>query len=174
MQRSGLYISLLALVLSASLLVLFLQKRSKIAYVNIETVYNEFQMKKELEAKFENVQNMRKQILDSLKLQLSLLSKQIQSPKDEALMRRFEMGRQEYLAKEESFMQSNQETMSQYSSQIWKQLNQYIKTYGKEKGYAYVLGMEGKGSVLYGEDALNVTDELKAFVNNEYKGNGGN
>jgi len=170
MQKLTLASAMLALIISVSVLVLWMKKPTKIGYVNIETVYNDFQMKKELESKFQNVQSMRKNILDSLKLQLGLLAKRIASPNDKENMQRFEMLRQEYLLKEETFMQDNQVTTEQYAAQIWKQLSQYVKQYGKDHSYTYVLGMETKGTVLYGNEAEDITNDVKQYINAQYQG----
>lgn len=170
MQKLTFASAVLALIISVSVLVLWMKKPTKIGYVNIETVYNEFQMKKELESKFQNVQNMRKNILDSLKLQLNVLSQRVTSPNDKENIQRFELLRQEYLLKEEQFMQDNQATTEQYASQIWKQLSQYVKQYGKEHHYSYVLGMETKGTVLYGNEAEDITNDVKTYINAQYQG----
>jgi len=170
MQRLPLYLSIAALIMAATVLVMSTRKAEKIAYVNIETLYNDFQMKQELEGKFKNVQNMRTGILDSLELQLKLVSQQITSPNDKEGIARYQMLRQNYAAKENEFAQSNEETMNQYGNQIWKQLTQYVKQYGKEHGYLYVLSQESRGAVLYGNEAEDITNAVKEYVNAQYKG----
>jgi outer membrane protein len=152
----------------------YVKKQSpKIAYIELEAIYNDFQMKKELEGKLENVQQARKTILDSLKIQVSLLSKSIKSDKEKDKIRAFELKRQEYLMKEQNFTQSNQETSQQYTSQIWKQLNQYLREYGSRNEYTYLLGYDGNSggaAVIYGSEPQNVTVDVKKFVNERYKG----
>ena len=71
----GLFFVLILLITSAIFLIL---DKPKCAWIEISKVYSEFDMKKELEAKYGNVEQMRKTILDSLELQLNMLSKRIQ------------------------------------------------------------------------------------------------
>lgn len=143
---------------------------SKFAYVEIETVYNEFPMKKELEGKLTNVQQARKNILDSLKIQLNALSASVKSEKDIEGIRVFQTKKQEYLLKQKNFEDDNQTTTQNYSSQIWKQINQYVKDYGKEKNYTFILGTDGSGALMYGDEKVNITKELSDYVNLRYQG----
>lgn len=163
-------IAIIALCISLTCLVLALKGNQKTVFVNIETVYNDFTMKKELELKFENVAGMRKQILDSLKLELNILSQQITSKNDAEKIAVFQRKREEYALKEENFTESTMQTNEQYKNQIWKQLSQYIKQFGKKNNYKYILGFENKSSVLYGDEAQDVTGELSEYVNELYKG----
>ena len=163
-------VALIALCVSVASLVLVFRKDQKTVFVNIETVYNEFAMKKELELKFDNVTAMRQRILDSLKLELNVLSQRITSRNDLTNMQAFQIKRQEYALKEQSFAESTQQTNDQYKSQIWKQLSQYIGEFGKKNNYKYILGLDGKSSVLYGDATEDVTKELEEHVNALYKG----
>jgi outer membrane protein len=163
-------IAFLALCISITCAVLLFNQKQKIVFVNIETVYDEFTMKKELESKFENVANVRQQILDSLKLELTILSKSITSKNDMGKINLFQAKRQEYALKEQNFTESTSQTNEQYKNQIWKQLSQYIMQFGKKNNYKYILGFENKSSILYGDDAEDVTKELSVYVNELYKG----
>lgn len=165
------FIALCALCISVVCLVL-ISRKQKIVFVNIETVYDGFTMKKELESKFDNVTHLRQQILDSMKLQLSMLSQQITSKEDAEKIRVFQLKRQEYALKEQNFTESTQETNEQYKNQIWKQLSQYVTEFGKKNSYQYILGFENKSAVLYGDAAEDVTTELGKYVNEAYKGGG--
>ncbi len=148
----------------------------KTAYVELNMIYNDFQMKKELEAKLTNVQQTRKTILDSLELRLKVLSAQLRgmAQQDKKVMAeqagRFEALREEYFTKQKMFSEDNDRTTGQYSEQIWKQINQYVKDYGKENGYAYIFGADGSGALMYGTEKENITDKLKAYVNERYQG----
>jgi len=164
-------IALLALCASVASLVFVFKGNQKIIFVDIEKVYNNFTMKKELEAKFDNVMQMRQHILDSLKLEVELLSKRISSEKDVANINAFQVKRQEYLMKEQSFTESTQATNEQYKNEIWKQLSQYVREYGKKNGCTYILGFENKSTVLYGNEAEDQTKEVESYVNEAYKGN---
>ncbi|MCW3071742.1 MAG: hypothetical protein JWO44_1632 [Bacteroidetes bacterium] len=147
-----------------------MKSKSAIAYVELETVYNNFKMKKELEAKLTNVQQMRKNILDSLKIQLKALSYSIKSEKDEEAIHSYQVKKQEYLAKQQSFEEDNQATTQAYSAQIWKQINQYTKDYGKSNGYTMILGSDGDGNLMYADEQKNITSEISDYIDKRYAG----
>lgn len=52
---------------------------------------------------------------------------------------------------------------------IITKVKEEIKAYGKSKGYTYILGGGDGGSVLYGTDADNLTDEVVKILNDKYK-----
>jgi outer membrane protein len=48
-------------------------------------------------------------------------------------------------------------------------INDFLKNYGKEKGYQYILGANGSGNVVYAKDELNITQEVLDGLNLQYK-----
>ncbi|MGB3145828.1 MAG: OmpH family outer membrane protein, partial [Maribacter sp.] len=52
---------------------------------------------------------------------------------------------------------------------IVKTVKQEIKEYGKSNGYTYILGGGDGGSVLYGKDTNDLTDEIVKILNEKYK-----
>lgn len=163
-------IAFIALCLSITCVVILFKPKQKIVFVNIETVYDDFLLKKELEAKFDNVANLRQQILDSLKLELNIFSKTITSNKDVDKIQMYQQKRQEYALKEQNYLENTELTNEQYKNQIWKQLSQYIKKFGKKNNYQYILGFENKSAILYGDEAEDVTKDVSDYVNKSYKG----
>jgi len=49
-----------------------------------------------------------------------------------------------------------------------KSVKQFIKDYGKEKGYDYVYGTGDAASVLYAKDSYDITNEVVKLLNNKY------
>jgi len=44
-----------------------------------------------------------------------------------------------------------------------------VKAYGKANGFSYVLGGGDGGSVLYGTDANDLTEDILKILNDKYK-----
>lgn len=163
-------------MLSTCLLVSCTSKE-KTAYVELGKVYGDFELKKELESKLTNVQQARKNILDSMKVQLEFFANNINAmnvakdkDKVEQQVREFEVKKQQYYETEKNFKEDNDKLTSQYQDQIWKQLNQYIKDYGKENGYLYIYGAGGNGFLMYADETNDITEKVKKYVNEHYKG----
>ncbi len=144
----------------------------KIAYVNIDVVYEEFTLKKELEKKLQNVERERNLQLDSLKTELQILSTKIEAERGKNLdnLSTFHVKKERYLQKEDEFMKANQALADEYRAQIWKQLKQYIKDYSKNKGYDFIYGVDDGYNFIYVNESDDITDKLKEFVNNKYNG----
>lgn len=142
----------------------------KTGYIDIPSVYNEFTLKKELETRLQEVENQRQAVLDSLKLDLQLLSSQLGAEPDQQTLQQFEYQRQQYLAKQQQFEQENQALMAQYDEQIGVQLNQYVKDFGGANKYHYVFGANGNGAIMYAEESEDLTQRVIEFINNKYAG----
>jgi len=145
--------------------------KPKIGYVVIQEVFNDFELKKELQKKLENVKNYRQKIVDSLRIDLTILSKKIQTkvatPEEKDL---FDRKRLEFNQKMQIFEEDNAELTKQYDQEIITQLNQYIKDYGKKHDFDLIQGNNSDGSLMYGKEEFNVTKEVSAFINERYKG----
>lgn len=144
---------------------------SKIAYMNSSQVYEAFQMKSELESKLKTVQVQRKNQLDSLMVPLKILASQLETKKQEKTQKDFLLLKENFLRKQSEFDQDNQNLVKQYNDQIWNRINQYVKDYGKEHGYDYILGANGTGTIMYADEAKDITKEIIEFENVHYKGN---
>jgi outer membrane protein len=150
----------------------------KYAYVNMEKLYENFSMKRELEKKLENIHNSRKMILDSMEIQLSALSHLIGKMNPEEKIRnekieQFEYKKQDFFVKQKAFSEEDERVTAAYQEQISKQLTQYIGDYGKQNRFSYILGADGSNSVLFANDTEDITDQLKSYVNTRYKGGSG-
>jgi outer membrane protein len=60
--------------------------------------------------------------------------------------------------------------MEEYSDEIWKQINHYIKEYGKDKHYDFIYGATGTGSLMYADSTLDLTVPLVKYINEKYAG----
>ena len=48
-------------------------------------------------------------------------------------------------------------------------INDYLKEYGKENGYQYILGANGSGNVVYAKEGLDITQKVLNGLNESYK-----
>ncbi|MDB5144450.1 MAG: OmpH family outer membrane protein [Mucilaginibacter sp.] len=69
--------------------------------------------------------------------------------------------------------QQLQEEEANQNSKLYDRISAYLKTYTKLKGYKIVLTYsKANPSMLYGDDSLDVTKEVVAGLNDEYKKEG--
>jgi outer membrane protein len=55
------------------------------------------------------------------------------------------------------------------TSSIIAQINSFVQDYAKRKGYDLVLGAEGTGSIYYGSKSMDITNDVLAAMNKDYK-----
>lgn len=170
-NRILLILSLISISLAIGSVFIVFNKSNKVGYVIIQEIYNEFEMKKEMEGKYTTIKNTRKKILDSLQIDISILAKKIEFGKaDETDRNNFEHKKVEFNKKMRMFEEDNSNLSQELDAQIIKQLNQYVTDYGKEKGYDIILGSTTDGSIMFGTDRFNCTNEVVSYINNKYKG----
>lgn len=144
----------------------------KIVFVKLNELYEGFILKKEYESKAENTVNAKSNILDSLKLQLEISYRNLKgnSKASQEKLQEFEKLRQEYTEKQKRFEESNVQMLKSYEDQIWTQINKFIVDFGREKNYRIILGANGSGSIMYSEDAVDVTQDAMKYINTRYSG----
>ncbi|MBS1636572.1 MAG: OmpH family outer membrane protein [Bacteroidetes bacterium] len=145
-----------------------LKMKKRVVYVNTYELYNQFTLKKELEKKLESTQIAKKVVMDSLKAQLNYATS-VEKPTEADVKHARDIEAQLYY-KEKQFREEDEQQAQQYTNQVWEQLNQYMKDYGKEKGYSFILGANGQGNLMYAEETGDVTKEVVTYVNEKYKG----
>lgn len=165
-----------AVILAVTSLVaaLYYKPQNRVVYIDNVRLFNEFLLKKELENDLVKRETRWKAQLDSMRIQLNLLGKRIESEKvSRETAEKFEIDRQHYLEKEEQYRNDNEKTAKQFNEQIWKQLNNYVKDFAKENEYDFVLGTSGEGNLMFANEKHDATAAAIIFVNQKYKGKNG-
>ena len=141
----------------------------KIASVNTNMIYEKFKLKTELEDKYKKVQLARQNLLDSIKFKIqyfSIKGKDL-TESDKAQINELQRS---YLYKEKEFADANNTVAQQYTEQVWKQVNQYMDDYGKEKHYDFIFGASGQGNIMYAKEQADITTEVLDYINQRYSG----
>jgi outer membrane protein len=144
----------------------------KTGYVELNKLFEDFQLKKELQAQLSQIKTSRKNILDSLEFQLKIMAKQIQAEnqKDQEKVASFEIKKENFFEKKRQFEEDNEAVTKQYDAQIISQLSQYVKDYGEKYSYTYIFGADGSGFLMFSMQQKNITEDVKKFINERYKG----
>jgi outer membrane protein len=56
------------------------------------------------------------------------------------------------------------------TSQITKEINDFLKRYGEEHGYDFILGATNSGNVVFAKNGKNITDDVLKGLNGAYQG----
>ena len=162
--------AIILLVVSASFILE--GQKDKVRDVDLETLYDSFSYKQELEAIMINKQQEHTWVIDSLELELKQISFRLNSEKDptEMDLQSFESKSKYYYELKQHFEQLDASLAEKYTTQIWTQLNQYVQDYGEDHDLDYILGADNTGHLMYARKAMDITNELIVYVNRRYNG----
>lgn len=165
------YGSALLLLAAALLVLVFRGTGHKFGYIEVGKVVENFTMKKELEARMTKTQEQRKSILDSMEIRLRGIAASLPKDANETNpdVQSFSRDRDQYLELKKRFEEDNAALENQLNTQLFNQLNQYIKDYGKDNGYRYIFGAEGSGTMMYAQESDDLTQQVTAYINSRYK-----
>jgi len=153
----------LLLVLTNVMAVFYINRKvEKIVVVDVIRIFNEFELKKDLEKKV----NAR---LIEVKNKIDSLESFTQRANTEHDKVRFDHYRQMLSQAQEELQQATEVSAKTINEQVWKRLNPLIDEFGKNNDYRLVIGANGMGTVLYNEAATDKTAELIQFINEKYE-----
>jgi outer membrane protein len=150
-------------------------KIPKIAFVKSLLVVENFEGLKDAKELLAVSASKFKAHLDSLNKDLETIDKNLKIPdltltQKKSLENRLDEKQLEisqFLNQYEEIIQKEDEKLTQGAL---NQINSYIKDYAKEEGIDLVIGVTLSGNVLYGSDAIDITDEIISIANKRYKG----
>ncbi|MFL1010578.1 OmpH family outer membrane protein [Flavisericum labens] len=165
------YLCLAMLVLASC------QKPNKIGYVDNGIVINDYQEKKDIEAKYQTKDEVFRKKADSVgqafqaEVQETQKTAQTASQsKQQELM----TGLQQKQQKLQQQMQAEQQQLTQeFQTEIdsvISRVKKFVKEYGKTNGYTYILGTtEAASTIMYGPEENDLTQTMIEALNAEYK-----
>lgn len=140
--------------------------------VDVEKVFNEFEMKKELQQKVQSIEKTQKSVIDSLDTKLKQIE-DLYSSASETEKANIESAYQQlrgYRDNKATVMQEElMNAAENFDDQIWNQLNAYLNDYGKSKGVNIIFG-QYQNNVMYHTSEMDMTQEAIGFVNDRYQG----
>ena len=160
----------------AAVLIMSSCQQHKIGFVDYAELMDGYQRKKDLEASYQTraqaYARKRDSISQSFQLEAQALQTKTRDMPQEKAQEEFGALQQrgqiigQQLQQEEQFMQqAGQQKMDSLITDVKARIQQY----GKANGYSYILAGGDGGSVLFGEEGQNVTDEILKLLNEEYK-----
>ncbi|WCO01665.1 OmpH family outer membrane protein [Psychroserpens ponticola] len=165
-------------VLSLVLILASCQEQQKIAFIDNAKVVNEYQKKVDFEKVFQVKVTAFNKKADSLGQAIQIEAQLFQTKAAKMSQKNAETEYQALLQKKQiqDYQLQGEEQKLQAEGQkqidtLIKEVKAFVKDYGKNNGYTYILGANDAGSVMYGTDAnditLTVIDALNANTNKE-------
>ncbi|HAD34346.1 MAG TPA: hypothetical protein DCF44_07590 [Chitinophagaceae bacterium] len=146
----------------------------KIAYVDIDTLeanYDYFKKKKaEFEIRQKNIDAELERMANTLQNEYIALQKKAQNgelsqSEGEAAQQRLMQKQNELENKRSTLGNKYLKDQEDFNKEIHDNLHEYIKEYNEEMGYDYILSYSKDGSILYANDALDITRDVIEGMN---------
>ena len=138
------------------------RQEKKIGVVDAIKLFDQFNMKKELEGREKvKLQGLARQ-MDSLKNLLTMAHASKNEAEEQKLVATYNYVKSDL---ENKYKESNRDI----NEQVWKRLNPALDEYGKKQGLHLIIGANGMGSVLYNDDYYDLTSDAIKFVNKKYE-----
>ena len=151
-------------------------EQAKIGYVDNVRLMDEYQGKIDVEADYKTKADAMNKKRDSISQAFQAEAQAFQAKAEKMsqkkaqeeygqMQQRGQLIGQQLQQEDQQLQAAGQVEMDSIVSKVKKE----IEAYGKANGYTYILGGGEGGSVLYGTDANDVTDEIVERLNAEYK-----
>lgn len=173
--KAVLIVSFVALLLSL-LAVYFAKSSSELVYVDVNKLIDGYSRTKVAKAEFDKKATTMKANVDSLvtgwqkELQAYEKERASLSPKELELKQELLGNKQQQInGYQEAIQKQIQEEDKKTTQTVINDINDYIKEFGKNKGYKIIFGASGGGNIMYADDATDLTTEVLKGLNAEYE-----
>lgn len=146
---------------------------NKVVYVDNIKLFNSFNLTKELGALSEQKYKPELEVYDNLVNKISLLEDTYKEGKKKMSKKDTEEYvnlKRQLSVKENELANLKNYVKTDINKKVWKRLNEYVKSYGEEKGIQLILGAQGGGNIMYGMPAADITDDFIEYANAKYEG----
>lgn len=150
-------------------------QQQKIGFVDNSILINEYQERKDVEANLNTKIEAFKGRTDSLRSAFELEIKEAELKARKLSQSAIQKLSQELQQKEQLLSQRVQFEQQQIAKEsqslndsIIKKVKAFIQSYGVSNSYNYILGSNEAGSVMYGEEASDLTQEILEALNESY------
>ncbi|WP_369999148.1 OmpH family outer membrane protein [Winogradskyella sp.] len=151
------------------------QKQQKIAFVDNTKVINDYQMKIDIEKKYEDKNTDFTQRRDSIgriyQMEIQTIQMQLANMpqrKQEEESQKFQQKWQPLQQQMQYEQQMMEQSYNQEMDSVIVKVNDFVEDYGKKNGYTFIFGKNRAGSVMYGEDEKDITEAVVEAINADY------
>lgn len=148
----------------------------KIAHVDVDEILKEYKGSKQAEEEMKAQSETMANELDQLALPFQQKVQEYQKTSQNMSPAVRQQKEQELMQEQQMIQQRQQMAQQQVQSEGQKKIDKinedieaFLEGYAKSKGFTYILGTsEQTKSVLYGEESLNITDDVIAAINVDF------
>lgn len=176
MKKITLPLAIIALII-ALISIFYSQNTSKLVYVDVNKLLDGYKRTKTVKTQFEKKAKLLRSNIDSLvtdwQKELKLYEKERSkySKKELELKQELLANKQQQINNYQRAIQKQiQEEEKKSTQTVINDINDFVKEYGKQKGYKIIFGASGAGNIMYADKSADLTDEVLKGLNLEYTG----
>ncbi|MDY2586503.1 OmpH family outer membrane protein [Winogradskyella aquimaris] len=152
------------------------QEQEKVAFVDNSQVIDDYQMKIDIEKKYEDQNNAFNKQRDSIgrvyqmeiqtiQMQLGKMSQRNQEEESQKFQQKWQPIQQQLQYRQQQMEQNFNVEMDSVINKV----NDFVEEYGKNNDYTFIFGKNRAGSVLYGTESKDITEAVTKAINEAYK-----
>lgn len=165
-----------SLILSCTGLSLhFVSSENEIVYVDAQKLVNDYKGMQDARKEFESKTLVWRANLDTLRLEAESTIKEYEltreklSAKEQNLMEELIQSRQEqFLNYQQIVNEKIQKEDQELTGKVLTTVNQFMKDYGRLKGYRIIMAATQYGNIIYAEEHTDITDDVLEGLNMAY------
>jgi outer membrane protein len=157
------------------LFILHFQSEQSMVYVDAQKLVVGYKGMQAARKEFEAKAAVWKANLDTLRGEVETRIKEYEAKKarlslsEQQLTEELIQSKQDqYLNYQQAIQEKVQKEDQELTKKVLDKVNEYIKRYGKEKGYKIILAATQYGNIVYAHEGIDITDEVMKGLNNEY------
>ena len=179
-QKTLLFIAIFSCTLSAGAIVLSLytvNSQKRFAYVDNARILTEFEGIKEGKAEYEQKVLIWNANLDTLeqdfKRDVAQFRRQLpklSASEKESYTKALNKKQQDFLSYKKATETQAREEDKRLTEQVLNQVDSFVHDYGETHPYDFIIGITDAGNLMYAKEGSDITDEVLAHLNNQYRG----
>jgi len=156
----------------------FGEETGKIGYVRTLELLENFEGMQEAAQAFDSKKVAYSVTLDSMQVAFQASVTEYQTGSAEMTESERLVAEQQLANKQQTLQQYAQAAQNQLAEEeetmtrgVLNQMEAFMASYGQQHGYQLILGTSEDGSILYGDKAIDLTNEIGLALNEQYRGN---
>lgn len=166
------------IILGLTVLIAFAscQEQQKIGFIDNGDVIDDYQMKIDIEKKYEDKNKKFTQKRDSIgqiyQAEIQMIQMRLANMSEQKQKEESQVFQQKWQPVQQQIQYEKQQLEQMFQGEIDSviiSLNEFVETYGEENGYTFILGKNPAGSVMYGKDVNDISLDVTKAINKAYK-----
>ena len=176
MNKLALPLSIIAIIISVFSFFYF-QSSNEQVYVDVNKLLKGYNRTKIVKAEFEEKAKTLNANVDSLMVDWQKELKTYEKERSKMTKKELEL-KQELLSNKQQQINNYQQAIQKQIQEedkkstqtVINDINDYVKEYGKKKGYKIIFGASGGGNIMYASKGSDLTEEILLGLNSDFKG----